>query len=75
MVEEMTQGWMEPDPRIMEIYTEQSLSTLEEDEYMSYLCHYVVQGYQHILVYQIVPVNAKARHINNTNQRPPNPML
>ena len=31
----------------------------EEDEYMSYLSHYVVQGDQHIMVYQTMLVNAK----------------
>ena len=42
MVEEIAQGWMERDPRITKTYAEQLLSTLEEDEYMSYLSHYVV---------------------------------
>ena len=71
MVEEIAQGWMEPDPRITETYTKQPLSTPEEDEYMSYLSHYVVQGDQHIPVYQIAPINAKARDMNNTTTRPP----
>ena len=44
MVEEMLQDWMEPDPRIMETYAKQLISTLEKSEYMSYLNHYVVQG-------------------------------
>ena len=44
MVEEMSQGWNELDRRIIEAYTELLLSTQEEDEYMSYLSHYVVQG-------------------------------
>ena len=61
---------MEPDPRITKTYAEQLLSTPEEDEYMSYLNHYVVQGDQHIPVYQTALVNAKARDMNNTNQRP-----
>ena len=71
MVEEIAQGWMEPDPRITETYTKQPLSTPEEDEYMSYLIHYVVQGDQHIPVFQTMPVKAKARDMNNTNPRPP----
>ena len=71
MVEELSQGWMEPDPRITETYVEQPITTHEDDEYMSYLSHYVVQGDQHIPVYQIVPINVKARDMNNTNARPP----
>ena len=67
----MSQGWNEPDPKITETYAEKLLSTQEEDKSMSYLSHYVVQGDQHIPVYQIVPVNAKARDMNNTNIRPP----
>ena len=49
--EEMSQGWMEPDPRITETYVEQPITTYEDDEYMRYLSHYVVQGDQHIPVY------------------------
>ena len=63
MVEETAQDWMEPDPRIMETYVEQPLSTVEEDECMSYLSHYIVQVDQHIPVCRIAPVNAKARDI------------
>ena len=48
MVEELSQGWMELDPRITETYAEQSITMHEDDEYMSYLNHYVVQGDQHI---------------------------
>ena len=70
MVEELSQGWMEPDPQITKTYAEQPIATQEDDEYMSYLSHYVVQGDQHIPVYQTVPVNAKARDMNNTNPRP-----
>ena len=51
MVEEMAEGWMELDPRITETYAKQPLSTPEEDEYMSYLNHYVIQGDQYIPVY------------------------
>ena len=54
-----------------ETYAEQPITTHEDDEYMSYLSHYVVQGDQHIPVYQTIPVNAKARDMNNTNVRPP----
>ena len=46
MVEEMNHGWNVLDPRIAETYAEQPLSTPEEDEYMSYLSHYIVQGDQ-----------------------------
>ena len=60
MVEELSQGWIEPDPRITETYAEQPIATQEDDEYMSYLSHYVVQGDQHIPVYQTASVNAKA---------------
>ena len=42
MLEEMAQGWLEPNPRIKETYAKQLLSTPKEDEYMSYLSHYVV---------------------------------
>ena len=73
MVEEMAQGWMELDPRITETYTKQLLTTLEEDKYMSCLSHYVVQEDQHIPVYQTVPINAKARDMNEP--KTPNPML
>ena len=38
---------------------------------MSYLSHYVVQGDQHIPVYQTAPVNTKARDMNSTTTRPP----
>ena len=38
---------------------------------MSYLSHYVVQGDQHIPVYQTAPVNARARDMNSTTTRPP----
>ena len=65
MVEEMSQGWMEPDSRITETYAEQPITMQEDDEYMSYLSHYVVQGDQHIPVYQTTTVNAKARDMNN----------
>ena len=51
MVEEMTQDWMEPNPRIMKTYAEQLLSILEENKYMSYLNHYVVHGDQQIPMY------------------------
>ena len=44
MVEELSQGLMEPDPRIMENYAEQPITMQEDDKYMSYLSHYVVQG-------------------------------
>ena len=71
MVEELSQGWTEPNPQITETYAEQSITTYEDDEYMSYLSHYVVQGDQHIPVYQTAPVNAKARDMNNTSTRPP----
>ena len=70
MMEELSQGWMEPDPRITETYAKQPITMQEDDKYMSYLCHYVVQGDQHIRVYQTVPaVNVKARDMNNTNAR------
>ena len=62
----MSQGWNELDLRITKTYAEQLLSTPKEGEYMSYLGHYVVQGDQHISVYQTVLVNAKARDMNNT---------
>ena len=71
MVEELSQGWMEPDPRITETYVKQPITTQEDDKYMSYLSHYVVQSDQHIPIYQTAPVNAKARDMNNTNTRPP----
>ena len=71
MVEGMSQGWSEPDPRITETYVEQPISMQEDDEYMSYLSHYVVQGDQHIPVYQTAPVYAKARDMNITAQRLP----
>ena len=71
MVEELSQSWMEPNPQITEAYAEQPLATHEDEEYMSYLSHYVVQGDQHIPVYQTAPINTKARDMNNTNPRPP----
>ena len=71
MVEEMSQDWLECGLRITETYVEQPLSLQEESEHMSYLSHYAVQGNQHILVYQIVPMNAKARDMSNIMQRPP----
>ena len=67
----MTQGWNEPNPRITKTYIEKLLSTSEEDEYMSYLSHYVVQGDQHIYIYQTMPLNAKSKDMNNMTQRPP----
>ena len=70
MVEEMSQDWMEPDPRIMETNIEQLISTVEENKYMSYLNHYVVQGDQHFPMYHTMPINAKARNMNNMAQRP-----
>ena len=75
MVEDMSQGWNEPDSRITKTYAEQSISMQEDGEYMSYLSHYVVQGDQHIPVYQTTPVNSKDRDMNNTNTRPPITML
>ena len=51
MVEELSQGWMEPNPRMTETYVEQRITMQEDDEYMSYLSHYVIQGDQHIPVY------------------------
>ena len=71
MVEEMSQGWNEPDPRITETYAKKPLSMQEEDEYMIYLSHYVVHGDQHIPIYQTQLVNEKARDMNDTNTRPP----
>ena len=71
MVEDMSHGWSELDPRITETYAEQPISMQEDNEYMSYLSHYVVQGDQHIPIYQIAPINVKARDMNNTNARAP----
>ena len=71
MVEELSQSWMEPNPQITEAYAEQPLAMQEDDEYISYLSHYVVQGDQHIPVYQTAPVNTKARDMNSTTTRPP----
>ena len=48
MVEEMSQGWSEADPRITETYAEQPITMQEDDKYMHYLSHYVVKGDQHI---------------------------
>ena len=44
MVEEMSQDWMELDPRITKTYAEQLISTPEESKHVSYLSHYVIKG-------------------------------
>ena len=69
-VKEMPHDWLELDPSITKTYAEQLLPIQEESVYMSYLNHYVVQGDQYIYVYQTMPINAKARDMNNMTQRP-----
>ena len=71
MVEDMSQGWSELEPRITDTYAKQPVATTEDDEYVSYLSHYVVQGDQHIPVYQTMPVNPRARDMNKTGTKPP----